>query len=269
MRPLLVLSRQDPVGLLLLGLLERHSFRPLGEGLYEDGMGVRLLALSGSPLYLEALEEGQLGDATDIIFLHKHSSESGLPVFTVHQPGNFTAEARLGGRPREVALVNPTLFAMLLRALHRLSQRERGLPVVLEATHHGPTSLPRPALFVELGSTPKQWGDVRLAELLLRSVLSACHGQEPVPEGPVALMTGGPHYSEKFTRLVLEGGLRPAGIASKHALALMDRAMLLHALSRSVEPVTHLLVDWKGVRAAQRALLFSLAEERGLTLVRA
>lgn len=266
MRPLLVVSSQDPVGRLILSLLPRYGFERIGEGLYE-AQGVRLLALKSSLLYLERLG-AEAGDATDYIFLHKHSSESGLPVFTVHQPGNLTSRAPLGGRPREVALVNPTLFGMLAKAIHRASEGAMGLPLALEATHHGPTSLERPVLFVELGSGPSQWEDERLATLLLEAVLAVCRGLEPPPGGPVALAVGGPHYPEKFKRLVLEQGVRPAGIASKHVLDGLDEALIRHMLSRSLEPVTHIYVDWKGARAQHRALLAKLAAELGLSLVR-
>ena len=37
--------------------------------------------------------------------------------------------------------------------------------ITIEATHHGPTSLKKPLLFIEIGSTEKQWADTQRPRL--------------------------------------------------------------------------------------------------------
>jgi D-aminoacyl-tRNA deacylase len=83
----------------------------------------------------------------------RHRSESGQPTLTAHVTGNF-GSAELGGRERELAFA-PALY--LREAVLRLMEygAGSGYSVSLEVTHHGPTSLPFPVLFVEVGSTLK------------------------------------------------------------------------------------------------------------------
>src|ERR1700730_14183610 len=93
------------------------------------------------------------------IFLSTHWSESGIPSLTVHTTGNFTDKPALGGRPREVGGVNPDLQKNYIIALNKRRDEIKDYQITIEATHHGPTSLKRPVLFVELGSSEKNWGD--------------------------------------------------------------------------------------------------------------
>src|SRR5208282_1233378 len=74
-----------------------------------------------------------------VIFASRHRSESGEPALTVHWTGNSTSRAAL------LALDAAKDSAKINYA------------VTLEATHHGPTELGLPTLFVEIGSTEKEW----------------------------------------------------------------------------------------------------------------
>ena len=86
------------------------------------------------------------------VFLSRHVAESGIPSLTAHFTGNFGAAA-FGGNPGEIARYSPR---MLKNYLIELNSLRNEIPdyynVTLEATHHGPTSLQSPIMFVELGS---------------------------------------------------------------------------------------------------------------------
>lgn len=103
------------------------------------------------------------------IFLSTHRAESGIPSLTVHTTGNFTDEQVLGARPREVGMIDPDLQKNYLMALNSRKGLLDGYEITIEATHHGPTSLRKPVLFVELGSGEKQWGDDHAGEVIADS----------------------------------------------------------------------------------------------------
>src|SRR5207245_1906124 len=86
------------------------------------------------------------------------TSKSGVPSLTAHTTGNFGG-AELGGNPREIGRVNPDLLKNYLISLAKQGEAVSGYQVTAEATHHGPTSLNRPVLFVEIGSEEKNWND--------------------------------------------------------------------------------------------------------------
>mgnify|MGYP001136811958 CR=1 FL=1 len=48
-----------------------------------------------------------------------------------------------------------------------------GYEVMYEATHHGPTDIPLPSCFIELGSTEKEWNDRIAARAVAQAVLDA------------------------------------------------------------------------------------------------
>ena len=97
------------------------------------------------------------------IFLSRHYAESGIPSLTVHTTGNFTDEPVLGGRPQRGGRGEPRPPEELPSCAQQAEGRLEGYEITIEATHHGPTSLKKPVLFVELGSSEKNWGDERPA----------------------------------------------------------------------------------------------------------
>jgi D-aminoacyl-tRNA deacylase len=77
-----------------------------------------------------------------------------------------------------------------------------GYGVGTECTHHGPTDVSAPFLFVELGSDEPQWRDDAGAEAVARATL-ALRGVAPRTERTV-VVAGGGHYAPRVERLVRE-----------------------------------------------------------------
>ena len=103
-----------------------------------------------------------------IVFLSRHSSQSGTPTLSVHTPGNF-AEAELGGLPRTVSVCPATAMRDALKALAQFKTvMQLDYEVSYECTHHGP-SLNVPTMFVEFGSSPQQWNDTKAAEAVAKA----------------------------------------------------------------------------------------------------
>jgi D-aminoacyl-tRNA deacylase len=139
-------------------------------------------------------------DADVIIFLSKHKSESGRPTLTAHPMGNY-GPAQFGGRPHRLTPSPAAYLSQALRCLAR-ARAEHDFPaeVSFEATHHGPL-LETPSMFLELGSSEREWEDPRGHRVLadaVRLLLS-----QPVPEHPIVIGLGGGHYGPRFTEAVL------------------------------------------------------------------
>ena len=92
-----------------------------------------------------------------IIFASKHRSKDMRAILTVHSTGN-TREAVFGGSFRELAVAAPQAVRSLLRSLKLLAENEE-YEVTLECTHHGPTDISVPSVFIEIGSGESQWTD--------------------------------------------------------------------------------------------------------------
>ena len=75
--------------------------------------------------------------------------------------------------------------------------------ITIEATHHGPTHLKKPSIFVEIGTTESQWNDESLCSSVAKLVVDT-YEQEPA-SFPFSFCFGCTHLSENFSKELLFG----------------------------------------------------------------
>ena len=97
-------------------------------------------------------------DSQLYVFLSKHISKRQIPALTCHFPGNFS-DNYYGGNPRELAITYPFLQKQYIREVNKVRSSIPNYQIIIEATHHGPTSLKKPVPFIEIGSTVLEWKD--------------------------------------------------------------------------------------------------------------
>ena len=250
--------------------------KALIEGQGFESTGVNLL---GKPVYqkgslLLAFFEGMIVFPPDLdtffnpqayIFLSRHSAESGIASLTAHSTGNFSDENKFGGAARELGRCDPALLKNYLVSLSKRKERIAGYEITMEATHHGPTSLQKPVLFVELGSSEKYWGDEKAAAVVGEALTESL--TEKRIWGKVAIGFGGTHYPEKFTKMVIEDDIAVSFVAPKHALENVDEAMVGSMVQRTAAPVKYALLDWKGL-GAHKDKIRGLVSQFGLETIR-
>ena len=204
---------------------------------------------------------GSLFSPSMFVFLSRHSSAKGIPTLSVHTPGNL-AEAQFGGKPRTVSVSPAIAMKNALQEMAKLVD-EGGLDfeVSYECTHHGP-SLDAPAMFVELGSSPEQWKDLKAAEVVAHAAavaVSGCSGCS------VALGIGGPHYNKKFTKLALDTQTAFGHIIPKYALSEVDAEIVGQCVERTLETVDSALLDWKGIKGEYKPKIVAALEKLGVS----
>jgi D-aminoacyl-tRNA deacylase len=206
-------------------------------------------------------------DSEAFIFLSRHSSESGIPTLTCHFTGNFSDNNQYGGLPRELGICHPSLQKQFIR---EISYRQYSVPdyeITIEATHHGPTSLKKPLLFIEIGSTEKQWADRQAASVVCDILISILTGKTlETRSRTVGIALGGTHYPSKFTNVLLETEFGLATVAPRHNLIWIDEPMIDQMLSKSFERITYAIVDRKGLGREKNRIL-ELIHKKGLELL--
>ena len=274
MRPRLALvySTRDPAGSGAAGLLaeiagwERDKC-PMAVECRRLRTGALLAGYDTEQVKFEFLDDTPDPLADAVIVLSRHASTSGRPTLTTHHTGNPTAEARLGGKPEKLAWSAPALSKLLLR-LYSEEARERGLlekyEISLEATHHGPTSNSKPLVFIEIGSTPREWTDPLAREAMASAVARAL--EEELPDCVPAAGFGGTHYPARFTRLHLESNYCMGHIIPKYAFA---KGVPDHVIVQAVEkawprPAEVGLVERKSLRSADRRRVESILSGMGV-----
>lgn len=266
MRPLLVASRSDPAGRGMASyLIEAHGFERVEHELevYSNQM-LDLLLAEQEALTLDWLDERFSPEY--YVFLSRHRSESEIPTLTCHTTGNFSGSNEMGGRPKELAYTYPSLQKHYMRTLWKERPRLPEYQMVIEATHHGPTALSRPILFVEIGSSERQWNDRSAIAVVCEAVMEAIKTLRRYGD-VVGIGLGGTHYPSKFNELLIDSEYALAAVASKHMLPHVDRSMLEQMISKSIEEVRYVFLDWKGL-GKEKERLSNLVKELGLEIIK-
>ena len=269
MKTVVVCSSTDPAGSNIRDrLIEESGFVATGKvydsnPVYEND-GVLLVTSQREIVFVENLDE--FFSSPRYIFISRHRAESGIPSLTAHFTGNFS-DAQFGGLPGVIARYSPSLlksYMIMLSALKAEVPPQYG--ITLEATHHGPTSLKGTVMFVELGSTPDQWGDKIAARCIAKALSQSANS--PVREVKCAIAIGGTHYSEKFNKVLLESDIALGPIVPKYKLDYLDEAMLNQIIEKGDQKVTCAIVDSKGL-GSHKGRILGLVTEKGLEVIRA
>ncbi|MEM0438073.1 MAG: D-aminoacyl-tRNA deacylase [Candidatus Micrarchaeia archaeon] len=191
------------------------------------------------------------------ICLSKHRSVKRVPALTCHHTGNWTAEALYGGRPHEVCIAAPSVATALARSISARIGTVGGYEFSLEVTHHGPTGN-FPIVFAEIGSCEEDWGNQSAGLAIAEAICSL----EPCEEGEVVMGAGGPHYAPNFTKLI--GSYRIGHIIPKYAVDGLEYETFAMGITRSVDSVGKVLIDWKGLDGPQRDKITKFCNEFGI-----
>jgi D-aminoacyl-tRNA deacylase len=243
---LLIAYEQDPAGYNMAKFL---SSKMTKDGDVFRGKNFDLTIISSPAISADWLEQKYHYDG--FVFLSKHAAQSGELALTCHSTGNFSV-AQFGGNERQIAIPHPHLQKSYMQKLDQNKDSFADFQVIIEATHHGPTALSKPTIFIEIGTTEKQWNDESLCTSVAKLVLETM--SEPIKKSPVALCFGSTHYPEKFTEELLHGKHALGTVIPKHALEFLDGTLFSHILSKNTEAKSALL-DWGGLGPYKQKVL--------------
>lgn len=204
------------------------------------------------------------GDRPELcVVASRHKAESGQPTLTCHPTGNFGV-AELGGADQSLQLTSSLHLRKALLSLYRVRE-DYGLAdfeVSLEVTHHGPTDLSFPLLYMEVGSSEEQWVNLTACRAVADAINHVV-SERPV-DIPSAIGFGGPHYAPNFSEVVRAGAVACGHIAPKHAMDDIDEAMVVQMLEKTVPRPSFALIDWKGLRGAEKSRITDILEGLGV-----
>jgi len=222
----------------------------------------RLVEIDGLHIYQDGLDRQLKAcglDSDIIIFASRHRSKDGRQILTVHHTGN-TKEASYGGHPMELAAAAPQAMRSIFLNLKTLAKNE-DFEVTLESTHHGPTDLKTPSIFVEIGSSEREWVDPVAGRIVANAILML--DNEDVP---VAVGFGGNHYAPRQTKLIEETNVAFGHIFPTYKLDDLDETLVGQAFERSCGDFAYL--DRKSMNARQRNQLIEIIVGLGYDVLR-
>ena len=153
---LLVAFKNDSAGHNMANFISRDMNK---DGDIFRGKNFDLIEIDSPAISADWLDEKY--DYDGFVFLSKHAAESGTLALTCHSTGNFD-EAKFGGNNKEIAIPYSNFQKQCMQNLWNVHESFSAFEITIEATHHGPTHLKKPSIFVEIGTTESQWNDESL-----------------------------------------------------------------------------------------------------------
>ncbi len=192
----------------------------------------------------------ELLDVKYLVMISKHFSNVGVKSFTTHHVGipihDLEAVRGVKGFPQS----NPALAKSLLKNLRRFSE-EFGLEDFVtsyEVTHHGPFTVSKPLTFVELGSSPAEWGLRKAQDVMAYSIINSLNADiKCVP----TVGFGGNHYASMFTSRAFGGDECYGHIIPNYVLKYFKDdvdvvgRLVEYAVSSSSVPTARAVLDGK------------------------
>lgn len=254
----IISSSKDPAGVNIRNSLieffnfektdEQFDNNPIFQYTKLKNKTIKSYLINDDLIYSENLDKKINADI--FIFASKHRSKENTPSFTVHPIGNW-GNADFGGQEKKLCYSSAVLLKNLFVELNN-NGKDSGFEITLEATHHGPY-IEKPAVFIEIGSTEKEWSDKENGEIIAKTIINSLNNENK--NYTIAVGIGGTHYCNNFNKIVLRNDIAISYICPKYLLEKLDEDLINQAIKKTVEKVDFVLLDWKGLGAEKQRIV--------------
>ena len=279
---LIIVSKEDQAGINMQNhLLEIINFElnedfkphenwPVGD--YEEYKSdlCSLLIIPGNQIKTDYLQ-GTI-NARLIIFASKHSSAAGRKSLLVHTTGIWGRESGHGGHDHEIALAPSFALTYGYNKIKELIQYKELAEywIGAEVSHHGPTALDVPLMYIETGGTEVEWNDTEACGLIADVIFEIVklyniseNEFEKLETIPAMIGIGGGHYAPSFIKKLEKGEYLLGHIIPKYAHEEMTDDMIKIAWERTIAKEKIFLIDKKGTKSKFRHHCIKLIEDSG------
>ncbi len=246
--------------------LEKSSFKGKYDNLLNENQ--IFLGLTNKPLiFLENLKVGGTNLAPElIIFASRHTSITARPAFLVHSTGNWSNNTDYGGKPYHLSKTSALLSKAGIKSLREQIERFNipDFSLDMEVTHHGPTNLDIPLIFMELGSSKQEWVIKEAGELVANAIVNTVFnylGFKEEKTQQVGLGFGGTHYAPNFFRLITNTNIALSFICPKYYIQELNENFIKMMINNTMEEIDYFIIDWKGTNSEDKKHLIPLLEK--------
>ena len=270
----IIIPKPDLAANTIWKALEQHSYFKESDYTFDNEIVYQHNKFPNDIIVIHSDKDGVASNHLDAgintnlyIFASRHRAASGTPALLVHPTGNWN-QVTLEGREKELSYTSA--FALKTGLLNLISKQEEfGLEefkVDMEVTHHGPTELKTPLIFMELGSSEEFWVHEAGAMAVGRAILETA--EQYVNKNKASVNSyigfGGNHYAYRFHKHVLNNkDIFVSHIAAKHAIDGLNEEIIKEAFEKTIEEPKGALIDKKGARSEQRKKVIEIVENYG------
>lgn len=197
-----------------------------------------------------------------VVFVSRHASDSGIPTLTTHVTGNLEDENKFGGDPESLAVPMPAKMRILLEEMKdSVDRKDLDYDVSYEVTHHGPTELGVPSLFLEIGSTESRWKDENAGDIVSGSLIKALESDRSFK---TVLGVGDGHYAPRHTDEAFSRGIAYGHIIPEY----MDpkKSVIEDAIEKSSKSLNEIIVHSNRTPNNLKEKVLGIAENKGIPI---
>jgi D-aminoacyl-tRNA deacylase len=263
----LITSEMDPASKTMIEYLqENKKFKEIKKFYFTSSLYDNIsMFISKKPLIFTDSVDTLCNKTDAMIFLSRHQSQSKIPSLTCHFPGNYFTNS-YGGNKFELGISYPSLQKNYLIKIFQLREKVPLCDITIETTHHGPTSLKKPVMFVEIGSSEDQWKNIENASFVCDCLLDTLT-KKVTNAKDIGIGLGGNHYGSNFNKFILNTEYGIGHIANKYNLVNINKDMLNQMISKCYEKVTHIIIDQKSL-GNEKQRIMNLIKDIELEVIR-
>ncbi|OLS27167.1 MAG: D-tyrosyl-tRNA(Tyr) deacylase [Candidatus Heimdallarchaeota archaeon LC_2] len=207
-----------------------------------------------------------------VIFASKHSSAAGQKSLLVHTTGIWGKESGHGGHDHEIALAPSFTLTYAYNKIKELVQHKdlSEFWIGAEVTHHGPSALNIPLMYIETGGTEVEWNNIEACSLIADVILEIVKLYnlpdkefDLLETNPAMIGIGGGHYAPSFIKKLEKDEYMLGHIIPKYAHEDMPEEMIKIAWERTIAKEKIFLIDKKGTKSYFRHQFIKIIEELG------
>ncbi|MHA2288822.1 MAG: D-aminoacyl-tRNA deacylase, partial [Promethearchaeota archaeon] len=217
------------------------------------------LGLTSEPLiHLEKLQLSETNLTPHlIIFASRHRSKTARPAFLVHTTGNWSINADFGGKGKDLSKTSALLHKAGITSLKEQVEIYNipNFSLDTEVTHHGPTTLDVPLIFMELGSSELEWKIKKAGELVANGIINTMFKYMEFKKEEnqlIGLGFGGTHYAPNFSRLISNSDISLSFICPKYFIQELNEKLIKMMINNTLEKVDYFIIDWKGTNSQDK-----------------
>lgn len=201
-----------------------------------------------------------------IIFASRHTSKTARPAILIHTTGNWSDDVTFGGGPYELSKTSALLQKAGFYCLADHLQKENitKFNFDMEVTHHGPTNLDIPLVYMELGSSKNEWTLSKAGKLVGDAIIDTIFkylSYQLEENIKVGLGFGGTHYAPNFNKVMRDPDIALSFICPKYYIQDLNNELITQMIQNTAERIDYFIIDWKGTNSADKNHLFSLLED--------
>ncbi len=209
-------------------------------------------------------------EADLLLFGSRHQSKANKPSLLTHITGNLSSDNSHGGNPLELAFGSTR--AIREAYLNLLKEQEKlaltNFDVTVEATHHGPTNLKTPLIYVEVGSTEIEFKNKLALQAVANTLMKICLQKNEEKIIP-SICFGGGHYTTRFNELMELTPVAIGHILPKYHKEHLTQAIVEQMIDKTIEKIKWAIIDRSSLNATLIQIIKDGCSTRNVEVVKA